>query len=574
MEWIKSIITLFNKKQRFTVVILILLGIGTAFLDTLSSYIILPFIYAVIDQGSINNGSMRTLYDVMGCSSNDEFVIRLALVIAGLYFFVAVYKIFQAFLTAQFRNSTRHFLARQVFSKTIYSSYEEITHINSAEIQRLISSDINRVNAIVVQLINIITALLTSFSLIGVLWFLDKRITIFAGTVIILVIFLINRPITSRVKKIGNVITETNTKMVKIIQQFFGGYKTIIACGRQGSIDRKFLKESYKNSNAYLKASTLEAIPMHLSQGLIMSAIFIYMAVVALYGGSLTAMLPTLATFALAAMKLIPLVGRVSSSFVAVKVDIPAINSVKSFMDSNVGYDVNRTDNLVEERVALNKEIVLQNVSFAFNNAEAELFKNVSICIPANTSVAFIGPTGAGKTTLADIIIGLYKPQKGKVLADGKDIYNNRKWWASQIGYITQRIYLIDDTIRANVAYECDDDPDDEKIWKCLKDACIDDYVRSLPDGLDTICGENGVRFSGGQQQRLGIARALYTNPSVLVFDEATSALDVDTESEIVQSIQNLSGKKTLIIIAHRLSTIESCELKYRIDEKGVRIVN
>lgn len=575
MSWIQKILCLFNIRQKLAIILLILLGVGSALLDTISTYIILPFVYAIIDQEKITSGTMEKVYLRLNCSSNTDFSIKLAIIIALLYLFTAAYKVMQAVITARFRNSTRHSLAVKTFDKTIYAPYKEITHINSSEVQRIISSDINRVNAVVVQLMSVMTSILTSASLIAVLWTLNKQITIFAGALIIVVIFLINKPVSTRVKKIGKKITNSNTNMVKITQQYFGGYKTIIACGRQEAVERSFISESIDNSQAYLQASTLEAIPLNLSQGIIMAAIFVYMAVITLHGANLTTMLPTLATFALAAMKLLPLVGRISSAFVAIKVDVPAIDSVYDFlyvrkMDRNVFLDNPDIPKECSERTLVREGIFVEDVSFAFDDSDQDLFKNVSLSIPLNSTVGFIGPTGAGKTTLVDLIVGLYEPKRGIIRVGDINIHQSRKWWASQIGYISQHIYLMDDTIRANIVYGYDDGKNDDQIWECLKDACIDDYIKSLPDGLDTLCGENGVRFSGGQQQRLGIARALYSNPSVLVFDEATSALDTETEASIVQSINNLSGKKTMIIIAHRLSTIENCDHVYKIDAGSV----
>ena len=184
---------------------------------------------------------------------------------------------------------------------------------------------------------------------------------------------------------------------------------------------------------------------------------------------------------------------------------------------------------------------------------------------PVGSSVGIVGASGAGKTTAADILLGLLKPQAGQVLADGVDVTENMQGWLSHIGYIPQMIFMLDDTIRENVMFgHAKNKHTDEAVWMALEEAQLADFVRELPDGLDTAVGENGVRLSGGQRQRIGIARALFTNPDVLVFDEATSALDNETEEAIMQSINALHGKKTMIIIAHRLTTIEGCDAVYR----------
>lgn len=566
---LKKMMTLFDRKQRLMVVLMIVMGVGSAILDTASTYIILPFVYAIMNMNGLKQGLMKKIYVLLRCDSNTDFIVRFAFIIAFIYIITALYKVIEAIITANFRNSTRHSISMNVLNKTVYAPYAKLVRINSAEVQRIISSDISRVNASVVQMMSVITSVLTSVSLIAVLWFLDKGITLFAGLLIVIVILVINRPISARVKKIGNTITLTHTGMVKSVQQFFGGYKTIISCGRQKSVMDDFEEQSVKNSKAYLLASTLEAIPLNMSQGIIMASVFIYMAVITIMGKNLNEMLPVLATFALAAMKLLPLVGRVSSALVAVKIDIPAVDSVYDYINEKMEVF---SGNMLSRPIVNNEVedgIYVENLSFSFEDSEDYLIEDVSLEIPKCKSVAFIGPTGAGKTTLADIIVGLHMPTTGTVRVGQIDVHKHINWWRTKIGYISQHIYLMDDTIRKNIVYGYEI-TDDKRIWECLKEACIDDYIRSLPDGLDTMCGENGVRFSGGQQQRIGIARALYSNPEVLVFDEATSALDSETEASIVQSIDNLAGKKTMIIIAHRLSTIKNCDLVYKVEQGKV----
>ena len=221
--------------------------------------------------------------------------------------------------------------------------------------------------------------------------------------------------------------------------------------------------------------------------------------------------------------------------------------------------------------------INLENVSFRYEESKEWLYQDVSIEIPVAKSVAFIGTTGAGKTTLADIILGIHQPSKGKVTVDGKDIFDSKykRWWAGCIGYIPQTIYLCDYTVRKNVAFGVEESKiDDERVWACLKEASLNTFVEELPDGLNTITGENGLRLSGGQRQRIGIARALYHDPPFLVMDEATSSLDNDTEAAIIETINGMSGKKTMLIIAHRLTTIKGCDYVYRIDNHKVELVD
>lgn len=209
-------------------------------------------------------------------------------------------------------------------------------------------------------------------------------------------------------------------------------------------------------------------------------------------------------------------------------------------------------------------------MTFTYPDTESPVLSDVNVTIPKNSSVAFIGPSGAGKTTMVDLILGVLKPQSGRVAVDGMDIAESYRGWHDKIGYIPQTIYMLDDTIRNNIAFGQAAEIDDARIWDALHQAQLDDFVRSLDEGLDTMIGEAGVRLSGGQRQRIGIARALYRKPEVLVLDEATSALDTETEAAVMEAIDSLQGRMTMLIIAHRLSTIQNCDVVYQVENGAV----
>jgi len=217
------------------------------------------------------------------------------------------------------------------------------------------------------------------------------------------------------------------------------------------------------------------------------------------------------------------------------------------------------------------KEIVLEDITYAYPNTDKLIFDHAKVTIPIGSAVGIVGTSGSGKTTLVDVLLGLLELKSGVIKVDGVDVNTNYEGWLKNIGYIPQTIFMIDDTIRKNVAFGyADDEIDDDRVWAVLKEAQLDEYVKSLPEGLDTKIGERGIRISGGQRQRIGIARALFEDPEVLVLDEATSALDGDTESAIMDSINRLHGKKTLIIIAHRLQTIEKCDSVFRVENGNI----
>ena len=220
-----------------------------------------------------------------------------------------------------------------------------------------------------------------------------------------------------------------------------------------------------------------------------------------------------------------------------------------------------------QEKMLIHKAITLKDITYAYPNSDKLIFEHADMEIPIGKAVGIVGTTGAGKSTVVDILLGLLNMQGGTVYADDADIRSDYYGWLKNVGYIPQMIFMLDDTIRRNVAFGVPDELiSEERVWEVLKEAQLDEFIKTLPEGLDTSIGERGIRLSGGQRQRIGIARSLYNDPDVLIMDEATSALDNDTEAAIIESINRLHGKKTLVIIAHRLQTIENCDMIYRVE--------
>ena len=283
-------------------------------------------------------------------------------------------------------------------------------------------------------------------------------------------------------------------------------------------------------------------------------------------------MLTQLSAFMIALIKLLPCVNTLTSSLSNLIYYEPAVEHLYELLVSDyVERDSCKDENVKQiEEFGIQDGIRVNELKFRYTDESPYLFEHATMLIPAGSTVGIKGTSGAGKSTIVDIILGLLMPQSGDIFVDGKNINDNYSGWLKKIGYIPQSIFLMDDTIRANVAFGIkDEDIDDEKVWRALEEAKMAEHVRSLPEQLNTVIGERGIRLSGGQRQRIGIARALYESPELLVFDEATSALDNETEAAVMESINSLSGKKTMIIIAHRLNTISNCDLIYSI-ENGI----
>jgi ABC-type multidrug transport system fused ATPase/permease subunit len=273
-----------------------------------------------------------------------------------------------------------------------------------------------------------------------------------------------------------------------------------------------------------------------------------------------------LSLFGAAAFRLLPTLSQVINSFMSINVNRPILNNL--YTDLSLKICATTTDQ--KSRKLLN-QIDVDGLSFSYARTTRDALNNVSISIRRGEAVGLIGSSGSGKSTLVDILLGLLEPTSGQVRIDGNDIHQNLRGWQDQIGYVPQSIFLTDDTLRRNVAFGLPKDKiDDDAVRSAIRAAQLEEFVASLPEGMETVVGERGVRLSGGQRQRIGIARALYNNPDVLVLDEATSSLDTETEHGVMQAVQALQGDKTVIIVAHRLSTVEYCDRLYRLENAQI----
>ncbi|MBQ1880555.1 MAG: ABC transporter ATP-binding protein, partial [Lachnospiraceae bacterium] len=367
----------------------------------------------------------------------------------------------------------------------------------------------------------------------------------------------------------------------------FEGIKEIKASDRESYFLDDF-DRSYRNRmDAMERQMFLKIAPRPVMETVMICGLLGFISLRIFLGGEMESFIPTVSVFAVAAIRMLPSFNRISgnmgvilsrrSSVEALYADLKAADATGFDFGSDKGRGRPTADEPGRRGegcgMRLGEAIHIRDLSFYYpERPENRVLDGVSLDIPKNSSVAFIGPTGAGKTTLADVILGVIEPVSGRVLCDDRDIRDDLTAWHETVGYIPQDIYLIDGTVRENVAFGIrPGEVSDEEIWEALTKAQAADFVRSLPGGLESAVGPDGVQLSGGQRQRIGIARALLGKPEVLVLDEATSALDNDTESAVMDAINALSGSKTLIIIAHRLSTIAGCDSVYEVSGGKVR---
>lgn len=322
------------------------------------------------------------------------------------------------------------------------------------------------------------------------------------------------------------------------------------------------------------KNQTFNSMPKSFIEAFSVAAVLGFVFVMVISGTELSELVPLLSTFAIAALRLLPSISSISANTNNLKYLEGGLDNILAVLKEFEGENTVRETAMEAQPMTFRSCICIQHLTFAYPNSKQVILRDVCFTIHPGESVGIIGASGAGKTTVVDILLGLLKPNEGAVLVDGVNIENNLTSWLSNLAYIPQQIFLMEGSIRNNVAFGIPDhEISEERVWRALKDAQLDEFVLALPEGLDTNVGERGIRLSGGQCQRIGIARALYPEPSLLVFDEATSALDNDTEAAIMNAINQLKGKKTMIIIAHRLTTIEKCDVVYKVENQTIRLI-
>jgi ABC-type multidrug transport system fused ATPase/permease subunit len=537
-----------------------------AFLEAAGAALIVPFVAMINDPSYLSTqAQLRTLFEMSPFLTTEGFLIATALT---LFLFFVIKNAFVLFIL----NMQFSFVYGEMprFSCNLYRGYltrplAQHVRMNSAELIRNVNNEVQLYfTNFLIPTLTLITEVLVLVAIIAVL-LLIAPMPAFAAIVLLGgMTKAFYAAVRARVNKYGQDAQHHNAERIKWVNQGLNSIKETRILGREDFFVQRFNfhEKCFAKSSRY--AMLLNQTPRLFIETLAFTALFLGVALALTLGQNRSEVLPVLALFAVAAIRLLPSLNRVLLSLSRMAYYRPAAQVV---LDSHQFTAKPETDSPFRSRqnkLEDWKELCLQDVSFHYPGSADPIFSNLNLTIKRGTSVALVGPSGSGKTTLADLILGLLTPISGKIEVDGQNIHTMLGDWQDQLGYIPQSIYLLDDTIRRNIAFGVSDDLiDDQQVWKALEYASISDVVRALPGQLDCAVGENGGSLSGGQRQRLGIARALYHEPQFLVLDEATSALDEATESEIAGTLDQLVGQRTLLVIAHRPETIRRCQVKY-----------
>ena len=569
---IKKLNYIFTKKEKVRLTGVFLLILIGSFMELLGVSVFLPFIQVLMEPERVQSEvSLRSVYEMFHFQSTDQFLIALGGMICIVYILKNSYLTIMQNAMLKFSYTTRMQLATKLLSTYMAEPYTFHLNRNISELQRSLQYDTGQF----MQLINASLQVLAEIAVViclGVyLFYTSPTISIvIIGLVVVCVGFftLLSRKYSRRIGKQNEAY---NAQLYQWINQSLGGIKEVKVLNRES-----FFVDSYKDVYKKLikgaqNNEMLATIPKYILETVCIVGMIIAVIAKLLWGRrDLTAFVVQMSAFAVAAFRLLPSVGKINAYVNSIMYCRPALDLIYDDLKAIEDFVPEEQEEVKDkaETWHLKEKIELQNISYTYDDADKEVLSNIELTIHKGETIALIGSSGAGKTTLADVFLGLLIPQKGHILVDGKNIYDHMDSWHHMLGYIPQSIYLSDDTIRNNVAFGIrEEEIDNAAVEEALKKAQLYDFVQTLDKGIDTFVGDRGVRLSGGQRQRIGIARALYYDPEILVLDEATSALDNETETAVMEAIESLKGLKTMVIIAHRLTTIRNADQIYEVTE-------
>jgi len=571
MKNYKKIISLLGPAERKRGISVLILVIGMALLETAGIASIMPFL-AVLGNPEMleTNSFLNAVYmraKLLGVDSTDDFFLFLGVVSFLFLVFSGIYRAYTHYKINHFVEMLRHSISSCLFKSYLHQPYSFFLNRNSGDIAKNILSEVDilagnvfRPAFSMVAYAAVLIAIVV-FLLVVNPWIAILTIVILGGMYFF--VFLLIR---SKILKIGDIRSVSNEKRFISVNEAFSGIKSIKMHGCEENYIRQFKKPSRQFSNSIAINLTLNQIPKYFVEILGFGGIIAIIVVMVINSGGIVSsplgqILPIIALYAISAYRLQPAIQQIYTGLTSLRYGKSCVDNI---------YDELHHDKLTEElpkldegvKLKVKKSIILKNLCFTYPKSTQPTIMDLNIEIPVGKTLGIVGSSGSGKTTLVDIILGLLKPTRGVIMIDNSPIHEYQlSAWQRSLGYVPQEIYLTDRSIAHNIAFGV---PEEEfnlkQIEYCARMAQLHDYImQELPEQYDTNIGELGVRLSGGQRQRIGIARALYHNPEVLVFDEATSALDSITEKALMDSIDSLSGQKTIILIAHRLTTIKKC---------------
>lgn len=569
IQMFQHLFEILNSKQKKTSFLVLLFIIFSALFETLGVSVIMPFVQTLTEPERVMDKSyIRVLNQLFGFHSPAQVTIAVGIGVILVYILKNTFLLIASFVRTKFHTALTKDLAILVMNSYIHHPYEYFTTTNSAEILQGINGDAYSIDQIVTTIMQLLMESMIVV-MIGIYLFIVDPVMAFsiimlAGICGVTIIVLLKK----RVSHLGVINRQASADLNQVSMHIASGIKDIYVMQKKKQFLNKFSKKEEKAAKTRLRYLVTGVLPERLIETVCIVGLVIVVLIRFTYVTDISNFISSLAVFAVAAFRILPSISRISGYFNALIFLRPALDAAYSNIIAAREYTVQMEGHIdkadEDDTISFDKEIRVNHVTWHYQHGEKDVLSDASLVIKKGEAVGIIGESGAGKSTLSDILLGLYVPQNGTVTVDGRVITEIPQSWSRMTGYVPQAVFLMDDTVRANIAFG-EDEIDDDRVWKALEEASLKKFVESLPEKLDTIVGERGIKFSGGQRQRVAIARALYSQPDILILDEATSALDNETEAAVMEAIESLQGSMTMIIIAHRLSTISNCDKIFEI---------
>ena len=574
-----KIFKILTPKQLRICFALIFLMLVIAVFEAFGIGLLYPLITIIGDPAYLEkHAEIAKIISYLGITTHKSLVIFLSLGLVFFYIFKNFLILFQGKLQIAFTLNNQADYTKRLYKYYINKPYLFHVDTNFSVILRNINLGCIIVfSQILTNTLIIITNIITMIVIWILLLIMDWVMAIVIAFILAPLMLGILNYFRKKINKYGTRQNECNVEYIKWLNQGFWSVKETKVMQKEAFFTEEFSKAFNEFTVIQKQFLFINRFPKCIIEMVCVGGILLLITFKMIFNTDPSSIIPALGVLALAAMRLMPCMNQITGLFNEIKFKMPFFNEV---FDDFIAIKNQKKEDEVsnqrgeKERLPFDKEISVENLTFGYPDTNKNVFENVSFSIPKGKFVGVVGTSGAGKTTFVDILLGLLQPSGGSINVDGKNIFENIQGWLDNVSYVPQSIYLIDGTIRENIAFGIlPEDIDDERIEKVLKMAELYDFVQSLELKENTQCGDKGAKLSGGQKQRIGIARALDQNPSVLILDEATSALDTETEKQITETINKLKGEITIIAIAHRLSTLENCDFKIKFENNSATII-
>lgn len=566
-----------NGEQKSNAVKVFVCMIGGAVLELVGVSAIYPFLQMMLSFDVLQEKwYVKWIYYIWPDIEATGILLFLGGIIIIVYIFKNLFMILSAYVQHSYAAKFQCEVSTRMLHAYLKRPYQFFLNVNSGALIRGITTDIQGVYQILLNFFTLLAELLT-VSVLGVfLIATDWSLALSAMVLMVFCFLAIVLGFKGKMRVAGKDLWDAYALKNQYGYQAINGIKEITVLDRRENFVKKYNEAALLEQKSAVTNGFIGVCPDRILEGVCIGGFMGIVCIKIAIGKDLETFIPVLGTFAMGAFRMLPSIAKISNRINSIIYFHPSLENVYDNLNEIRKYEEIKneselTNNIKNEKIRFVSELKVKNINWKYENSKNDTLHNASLYIKKGESIAFIGTSGAGKTTLADIVMGLLKPQEGEVEMDGIDIFTIPHQWSKIIGYVPQSIFLIDDTVRNNIAFGLEQEKiSDQKVWEALEQAQLKEFVKNLPKGLDTMVGERGVKLSGGQRQRIAIARALYENPDILILDEATSALDSETETAVMESISALQGFKTLIIVAHRLTTIKNCDRIYEIENGTV----